>query len=191
MKTKKTDRRSQRTQRLIGEAFVILLREKRYDHVTVQDILDRANIGRATFYEHYFDKEDLLTSEIERVIDILDQHLAFSRHSETAFLPSRAFFEHVYEQYPLYQALVRGKGLNIATQALQNHFSARVQHELRDAKGASDDLVAAVASSVAGAFIALLKWWLASEMTWSPERVDALFHELILPGVQHLFPQDR
>ncbi len=190
MKTKKTDRRSQRTQRLLGNALVTLLREKRYDHITVQDILDRADIGRATFYEHYFDKGDLLTSEIARVVDLLDQHIASSGHTGTTFLPSRAFFEHVYEQYPLYQALLRGKGLDIATRALQDHLSTRVRHGLGDATGASDDLVAAVAASVAGTFIALLNWWLETEMAWSPERLDALFRDLVLPGVQHLMFQD-
>jgi len=190
VKTKKTDRRSQRTQRLVGNALVTLLLEKRYDHITIQDILSRADVGRATFYEHYFDKEDVLTSEIERVVDLLNQQVAVSRQEVPVFLPSLGIFEHVYEHYPLYQALLPGKGLSTATQALQNYTRMQVAHGLRGTNDVSDDMIAATASSVAGAFIALLQWWLETELVWSPERIDALFRALVLPGVQHLLQQE-
>lgn len=192
MKTKKTDRRSQRTQRLVGTALVTLLLEKRYDAITVQDILDRADIGRSTFYEHYWDKEDVLTSEIARVIDVLDQHIDASRQDASTFIPSLALFQHVQEQHHLYQALMRGQGIQVIIQAFQDHLRARVETRLRVEKeeGVSDELLQAMASYVVGAFIALMQWWLETEMTWSPERVDALFRNLVLPGVHGLLGKE-
>lgn len=201
MKTQKTDRRSMRTQRLLGEALIALLLEKHYDDITVQDILDRANIGRSTFYEHYWDKEDLLTSEIERVIDLLDQHIATSSQHPAVFLPSLALFQHVQEQQRLYRALLRGqgiqallrvKGIQIVTQAFQDLLRTRVETRLRGEgeKEGSDELLAAVASYVVGAFMSLMQWWLETEMAWSPERMDALFRDLILPGVEYLLSQE-
>lgn len=65
MKQDKQDRRSQRTHRLVISAMLELMAEKTYDAITVQDLLDRANIGRSTFYSHYFDKEDVLASVAE------------------------------------------------------------------------------------------------------------------------------
>jgi AcrR family transcriptional regulator len=62
MKQHKQDRRSQRTYHLVRTAMMALLLEKRYDAITVQDILDRADIGRSTFYTHFYDKEDVLVS---------------------------------------------------------------------------------------------------------------------------------
>jgi len=53
MKQDKQDRRSQRTRRQVRSAMTDLLREKRYDAITVQDLLDRADIGRSTFYAHF------------------------------------------------------------------------------------------------------------------------------------------
>ena len=56
MKTEKDDRRSRRTRQILGNALVELMLEKRYADITVQDILDRADVGRSTFYTHYTDK---------------------------------------------------------------------------------------------------------------------------------------
>ena len=55
----KTDRRILRTRDALGDAMMALLHEKSFDRITVQDVLDRAGVGRATFYAHYRDKHDL------------------------------------------------------------------------------------------------------------------------------------
>ena len=201
MKTQKTDRRSLRTRQMLGEALIALLLEKRYDDITVQDILERANIGRSTFYEHYWDKEDLLTSEIERVIDVLDQRMARSSEHAADFLPSLALFQHVQEQQRLFQALLRGQGirqallrgqgLQVVTQAFQDLLCRRVEQRLREQsqREMPDELLAVLASYIAGAFMTLMQWWLETELAWSPERTDALFRELVLPGVDQLLNQ--
>ena len=66
MKRQKTvDRRVQRTRRLLQDALVATVIEKGYEAATVQDIIDRADVGRATFYAHFADKQTLLTSRLE------------------------------------------------------------------------------------------------------------------------------
>src|SRR4051812_43769240 len=73
MRNTKADRRSERTRQLIGTALIEVMLAKGYDEITVQDILDRANVGRSTFYAHFLDKEDLLVSQLTRVLDELIQ----------------------------------------------------------------------------------------------------------------------
>jgi hypothetical protein len=77
-------------------------------------------------------------------------------------------------------------------QAFQNHLRARVETRLREGREerASDELLQAVASYVVGAFMSLMQWWLETEMAWSPERVDALFRNLVLPGVRQLLSKE-
>lgn len=55
----KPDRRVQRTRELLQQALIALIRERGYDAVTIQDIAERANVGRTTFYLHYTSKDDL------------------------------------------------------------------------------------------------------------------------------------
>ena len=107
MKKQKQDRRSQRTRRLVISAMMELLSEKRYDAITVQDLLDRADIGRSTFYAHYFDKEDVLASLVEQMLETLSQEL-FHRDAGQSIVPSLELFRHVYQHDQHFQAMLRG-----------------------------------------------------------------------------------
>mgnify|MGYP000896873697 CR=1 FL=1 len=60
----KLDPRVKRTRGLIQQAFTELLPEKGFRAITVQDIADRAEVNRATFYAHFPDKYALLDTAI-------------------------------------------------------------------------------------------------------------------------------
>ena len=62
MPAKKTDRRVTRTRELVLEAFRTLMVERGYEKMTVQHILERSGVGRATFYAHFKSKQDLRCS---------------------------------------------------------------------------------------------------------------------------------
>ena len=59
MPEKKTDRRTLKTRKAICEAFAELLAQKELRKVTVQEIADKADVNRVTFYKHYLDVYDL------------------------------------------------------------------------------------------------------------------------------------
>jgi AcrR family transcriptional regulator len=69
MPNQKPDRRIQRTRQQLRQALLSLMLERGYDSLSVQDITDRANLGRATFYLHYQDKDDLLIECMESLVD--------------------------------------------------------------------------------------------------------------------------
>jgi len=71
----KNDRRSQRTRQLISDAFVELLLEKGYEAMSIRDVIERANVGRSTFYSHFKDKEELFVSQLDRLLEALSRHL--------------------------------------------------------------------------------------------------------------------
>src|ERR1700689_2620367 len=68
------DRRVRRTERALREAFVALVNERGYDKISVEDITERADVARATFYAHYAGKDELLTSVFSELVnDVMAQ----------------------------------------------------------------------------------------------------------------------
>lgn len=180
----KKDRRSQRTRHLLSAALVELISEKDYDSITVSDIIDRANVGRSTFYAHYRDKDDLLVGELDRVIDVLIRQTPHGSHEEDLFFPSLGLFRHVGEQYELYKALVWGPGIDLLIKHLQKSLSRRIEGGLQRSGKKSDIPISIQANFVAGGFLTLLKWWLENKMPYSPEQMDEIFKKLTLSGIE-------
>jgi AcrR family transcriptional regulator len=186
MKQQKADRRSQRTSRLVSSAFAELLVEKPYDEILVQDILDRADIGRTTFYAHYFDKEDVLDSIIEQQLSMFTHQIAHSTARQQV-VPSLELFEHIYQSpHQHLRALMRGRAGEPLWEALQTALSRAIESALSTlcAEKRSPSIPLPVVSQyLAGAFLTLLKWWVAADMPYPPEQMESIFQQLALPGV--------
>lgn len=178
----KQDRRSERTRRLLSEAFVELLREKGYNAITVSDIIDRANVGRSTFYAHYRDKDDLFMNELDRVIEALSQHLP--AQEEMPFFPSLGLFRHVGEEYELYKALLWTPGIDLLIKHMQKSLSHRIEQRFQESNMESEVPLPIMANFIAGSFLTLLKWWLENKMVYAPEQMDQIFKKLTLAGIE-------
>lgn len=179
--SEKTDRRSQRTRHLLSAAMVELIREKDYGTITVSDIIERANVGRSTFYAHYRDKDDLFVGELDRVIELLSQRIP--GQNEMPFFPSLGLFQHVGEEIELYKALVWTPGIDLLIKHMQKSLSQRIEHGLEKSGQAYEIPLPVLSNFIAGNFLTLLKWWLENKRTYSPEQMDEMFKELTLHGM--------
>lgn len=177
----KHDRRSQRTRHLLSEAFVQLLREKGYSAITVSDLIERANIGRSTFYSHYRDKDDLFVHELDRVIEVLSSGI--QDQDEMPFFPSLGLFRHVGEEYELYKALVWTPGIDLLIKHLQKSLGHRIEQGLQKNETNSDIPLPILATFIASSFLTLLKWWLENKMIYSPEEMNTIFKRLTIAAI--------
>lgn len=186
MKQQKADRRSQRTHRLVSSAFAELLVEKPYEEILVQDILDRADIGRTTFYAHYFDKEDVLNSIVELELELLTSQISHAAAKQRV-VPSLELFEHAYHsENQQFRALMRSRAGEFLWEALQAALCRAIESALSTlyAEKRSPPIPLPVVSQyLAGAFLTLLKWWVAADMPYPPEQMESIFQQLALPGV--------
>ncbi|MCI0414433.1 TetR/AcrR family transcriptional regulator [bacterium] len=185
------DRRVQRTRQLLREALVSLVLEKGYEATTVQDILDRANLGRSTFYTHYSDKDELLVSgfeHLQQMIEEFDSHIPAGNPHRPAqkYQPTLAFFEHAAEHHRFYKAMVGKQGGEIVQRYLYKYISHLAGSHLthltpRGKKTPVPQEV--IVHYMVSSFLTLLTWWLNHDMPYTPEQMYEMYHVLTLPGI--------
>lgn len=183
---KRDDRRSRRTRRTLGEALVSLMLEKRYDTITVQEIIDRANVGRSTFYAHYMDKEDLLQNEAAELIARLSDHMDRTAGGNR-IIPSLELLTHLQESYDLYRALVRGRAIQPVLKTMQAQLSLHVETRLARLLPPGEVPrvpLPVVSQHVAGALLNLFQWWLDREMPDAADQINAYFLQLVGPTIR-------
>jgi len=193
MATKKVDRRIQRTRQLLQDALITLILQKGYDKITVQDIIDEANVGRSTFYAHYLDKDDLMAGAMELLREELHQHMAGTDNGDEqeAAIASLALFRHTREQHHLYKAMIGGKGIDIVVTVLNDALLAHAQtyfEQVERDRGQLAVPVPVVATFLAGTLQVLLTWWLDNDMPYSPERMNEMFMQLVMGGITAVIP---
>jgi AcrR family transcriptional regulator len=186
------DRRVQKTETLLRDALTSLIREKAYDSIVVKEILDRANVGRSTFYTHFRDKDDLLASSIHEML----------RPARSAHLPSSAkpyekiirfslpIFEqlqqHRHEHQRAGNTMMDERSRAILHERLQNVLVELIgddveQYRHGHREAATQMPPEVLVNYVASTFVLVLDWWVETDSTLAPKEVDDLFRRLVLP----------
>ncbi len=161
----------ERSDYALVRALMSLTLERRFDAITVQQVLDRAAVGRTTFYSRYRGKDDLLVKSFTRMLAMLDGHLDATA-GDCRVAPVRELFAHVKEFQSFHKALGRSRKLDDVYQAgveqLSRSIGARMPHQS-----------ALRALAFAGALMALLRWWIETQPRETPADMDDLFHDMV------------
>ena len=186
MRAKKTtDRRTQRTRHSLTHAMVDLVTEKRFDDITVQNLIDRADIGRSTFYTHFRDKEDLFQTNWEGFLEFCVEQIDWTSVGQGSFFPVRFLFDHLKDVQPFYRGLVRSRKSEPLMKTGAEYLSQSIGEGLQAHLKYHPSIPVPILSNyLATELFALLKWWLDQGMPYSPERMDQIFHELVNPAFQ-------
>jgi len=203
----KVDRRIQRTRLALRSALLELIKEKGFDSVSVEEITARANLGRATFYLHYKDKEDLLLDEFREMasnrVQVLSEipisiwksnrdNLELS-DGRASVMPLLLVFEHAAQNAELYRILLKGdSSQRIAGQIRQiiaDSINAIIQTRIQsDPPPAPAEVpVDLLAAYFSGALMGSLNWWLEQESSPEPEEMARMFQHLFFPGVMKVW----
>jgi AcrR family transcriptional regulator len=205
-KKNRTDRRIQRTRQALRKALSELIKEKGYDSISVEEITQRANLGRATFYLHYKDKEDLLVDEFSELAN--ERARTLSQVPFSAWLPdlenpehtpenkpSEPFltvFQHVADNADIYRILLKneksdrllGRIRKIIAQSITEFMQTKVESDpIPLLLEVPIDLLAAYFS---GALLSCVDWWLGQGSTYSPEEMTRMFQRLFFPGARRI-----
>jgi AcrR family transcriptional regulator len=179
------DRRIQKTERHLHGALSALIREKPYDAIAVKEILARANVGRSTFYTHFRDKDELLTSGIH---DMLRSGRPTKRSPSTSEADdivwfSLPVFTHVDEHRRTSEGRMGTKGRAILHGRLEQVVTELVADELRrDANLRNSALPPdLLARHIAATFVLVLNWWVESRSGLTAAEINERFLALVAP----------
>jgi len=178
---RRPDRRVRRTRDRLGDALVALMHEKPFDAITVGEVLERARVGRSTFYAHFRDKNDLFLSDADDFFGKIASHLSRRAPGSNRVAPVAEFFAHVADARAFHSAVGAAGRLLEVMELGRRHFARGIERrfaELRRPAGLSKRERAARAHALSGAMVALLGWWLEEGQPFTPDEVDAVFHRL-------------
>ncbi|GAA4253132.1 TetR/AcrR family transcriptional regulator [Dactylosporangium darangshiense] len=181
------DRRVRRTRRILGEALVELVIEQGYEATTVQDVLDRADVGRSTFYAHFRDKDALLMAGFDDLAERLraDLDALAPGVAPEPGQPVVGLFAHAYRNRTLYAALFGRRGGPAFRRRLHELLAGLLRPHLAPhlAAAGSDLPVDGVVEFATSAAIGLLVWWIDDGFRHPPRRMALMYQRLAAPGI--------
>lgn len=188
METRKLDRRQQKTRTAIFEALARLLKKKKFEEITVQEIIDEANVGRTTFYAHFETKDYLLKEMCSSIFDhVLDTH----QHKETSHdftLKNRTLTElltHVLYHLQDEKEEMLDILLTDSADLFLGYFSENIQILLMQNPDLLPELPLNTPKDyqvqmIADGIVQTVRWWAGKRMEYSPEQVAEYFESVFL-----------
>jgi AcrR family transcriptional regulator len=185
------DRRIQKTEALLREALGALIREKPYDDIVVKEILDRANVGRSTFYTHFRDKDELLLSGIQDMLRSAQPaggERAPARPYQSIVWFSLPIFQHIEQHRRTGEVTMGQRGRRAMHEHLQDAVSELIDGEVRAALRRSSHSAGHASPEllvqwIASTFVLVLNWWVENDSSLPAREADHLCRSLIEPSL--------
>jgi AcrR family transcriptional regulator len=181
----KTDRRVARTREWLQKALMDLIAERGYDSITIQDIVDRANLGRTTFYLHYNSKDELFMSCHEAIIGKFHLGLLHPLTREELLSPQisaqmTSAYRHLEEGRALLYPVFQGKDSQLLLRQIRDRSAREIEANLRAIFIEEDSAIPfeMLANDLVGAQIALMQGWLEKRRSHTAESLAQTFHRL-------------
>ena len=159
------DRRKSRTERAIKKAFSELICEKNYSDISIQDVIDRADVARATFYDHYKNKEEVLRSisagifaHVNAATLSAEQHHDFSHNSDFSHRIIHLLC-HLYEDKGVIGGILNSESHDIFLDDLRSHLDLSFEHNYRAPVGLAVP-VEIVKNHAVTSLMELILWWI-------------------------------
>jgi AcrR family transcriptional regulator len=190
MPAKKTDRRVQRSRDLLLEAFRVLLMQRSYGRITIQNLLDQANVGRATFYAHFQSKDELLGTSIDGLREWLVAQWKATAPAPAHWLGfSLPLLRHLDSHRPIYHLSVGRSNDPTMERYIRKMLEALVREDLlvNTRKPTSASTLDLPVQHCVGALWAMIVWWMSCEAPVAAEEVERQFQQLSLPGIVSMF----
>jgi AcrR family transcriptional regulator len=191
----KSDRRIQRTRELLQKALIDLLRDHDYNAITIQEIVDRANVGRTAFYLHYGNKDDLFMRCHEAMVSEFRFAPFHPLSREELLAPDApvgmiAAYQHLEDARTMLSPVFQGKdSLLILRRILRDRSAQAIEANLRAAFAGVESRIPldVLSTYLAGAQLELVQWWLEKRHHHTPATLAQSYHRLQRAAVRDAF----
>lgn len=175
-----TDRRIDRTRRLLTDSLIELILEKSYEAVTVQDIIDRANVGRSTFYTHFENKEQLLFSGRGWLTEDIFDESGSAGDQLTLGVNLLALFQHAADNHRLAKAMLGKNSGELVINHIRELLTMQVRKSLKiQASQLTESQTGLIAQALASMLIGLLRDWLEHDRPIWPSELTELARAMV------------
>lgn len=181
---KRMDRRQRKTREAIFSALIALLSKKDFRQITVGEIIEQADIGRATFYSHFETKDDLLKALCEElfchIFDSMggDQHT--HRHIFDCEAPDSVFlhlFQHLQRNDNNILQLLSGQNNELFLQYFKSNLHRLIENQLHLFAARKSEMLPESfwVNHIASTFVETVRWWIDNGLEQSPETITDFF----------------
>ncbi|HIU16000.1 MAG TPA: TetR/AcrR family transcriptional regulator [Candidatus Ventricola intestinavium] len=185
------DRRQKKTRAAIFAAFSALLAEKSYSKITVQEILDTADIGRTTFYAHFETKDDLLKELCRELFEHIIRSTVDSTHThglETdGGAPQSVFLhllQHLQENDNNILGLLSGENNEIFLRCFKDSLNGLIQSQVASLKRNQEIPRDFLINHISGSFVEMVLWWIKGHRRQTPAELDRYFRAVMRPVLE-------
>ncbi len=178
------DQRVARSTLALATAVSELLHERAFTEITVQQIIDRAGVARATFYARYRNKDDALYSSFERMIGGLEHRMERRASPDARLAPVAELLSHLSSAPSVVGSLRAADRMEMIWELGTGLFADMIERRLPLLAGTATSAPPAPAPfrlqarMLAGALMELTKWWLEHPQRMSAEALDRHFHDM-------------
>lgn len=184
------DRRQQKTRAAIFRAFGVLLEHKSYNNITVQEIIDEANIGRSTFYAHFETKDDLLRELCRELFGHIVSSAKDCSHTHGLYTDGSApesvfchLLQHLRENDNNILGLLSCESSEIFLRYFKDSLNELIQVQFVPEKQGKNSVLPEgfLVNHITGSFVEMVLWWIKGGMKQPPEELDRYFRAVIEP----------
>lgn len=182
------DRRQKKTREAIFEAFVFLLYKKDYSSITVKEIIDRADVGRATFYAH-FETKDYLLKELCaelfcHIFDFTDSYCLDHKHIFKCDPPEDPFLHllrHLKENDNNILKMFCGQNNLLFYEYFKDGVLSLVKKQISSFESRRDKSLPENfwLYHITSVFTETVKWWVKNDLKETPETIVGYFYKLV------------
>lgn len=178
-------RHRQRTLQQLQTAFIELILEKGYDAVTIQDITDRADLARATFYLHAKDKDDLLWTLIANMIHTTEDEVARKTNGpippQAEYFYYQNIFNHIEQNRDVYRVILGSQGSSLISHRVHKYMASETIKDMHRFGIYGDFHLPAEISAeiIIGSILSLAVWWLEKPNNYTVEQMAGMLYETL------------